>query len=175
MPKYYEVTEGLLSKFKEPFGLLIRGSPSENMYKLKQMIDKDKPEKIISVGDKVSINLHKYNIIPQVSITDNRSMRRKLHTENFTNKTVLRIKNPQGTITEEAINSVREAVKGTEPIQIVVDGEEDLLALIAAMYAPEGSLIIYGQPKMGIVLVRVDQQKKDEAKEIFSEMTEKFG
>jgi uncharacterized protein (UPF0218 family) len=170
MPRAYNLTEVLLSKFREPFGRLVKGPSLETMRQLKNIIEIEKPVKIVTVGDKVSTNLHKYNIIPQVSITDNRNMRRTVETECFPSKKIIRIKNPKGTITEEAIESIKEAVEGDVPIQIVVDGEEDLLTLIAVIYAPYRSLVIYGQPKKGIVLINVDLQKKSEAKEILAEM-----
>ncbi len=41
------------------------------------------------------------------------------------------VNNPQGTITEEAISAIKEALEKNEHTHIVVDGEEDLLTLIA--------------------------------------------
>ena len=40
---------------------------------------------------------------------------------------------------------------------IVVDGEEDLLALPAIALAPLTSVILYGQPDEGLVIVKVDE------------------
>jgi len=83
---------------------------------------------------------------------------------------VVHVKNPQGTITEEAIAAIREALESDEPVRIIVDGEEDLLALIAVLYAPEKSLVVYGQPYEGIVVVEVTSEKKNEAVEILKAM-----
>ena len=60
---------------KSPLATLIEGTPEETMAKLKEMVKKEKPPKIISVGDVVSQNLHKYNIHPQLTIIDNISLR----------------------------------------------------------------------------------------------------
>ena len=49
------------------------------------------------------------------------------------------VANPQGTITEEAIAAIKAALETNEHTHIVVEGEEDLLTLIAVLYAPENS------------------------------------
>jgi hypothetical protein len=96
-------------------------------------------------------------------------MRKKIQHANCTLNTV-KVKNPQGTITKEAIEAIKEALKEKKPIQIVVDGEEDLLVLIAVLYAPENSVVVNGQPYEGIVLVKVSPKKKTEATELLKAM-----
>ena len=166
----YSVTPELQAKFKKPFGTLIRGTFSETMHKLEIIIKSEKPPKIISVGDIVSHNLHEHKINPQLSITDNKRMRKKIQPRIFPAKRVIHAKNPQGTITEEAITAVQKALESDEQVQIIVDGEEDLLTLIAVLNAPEKSLVVYGQPYEGIVVVKVTPEKKAEAMEILKEM-----
>ena len=68
--------------------------------------------------------------------------------EDAVEKTVY-VDNPQGTITQEAIVAIKEALERNEHTHIVVDGEEDLLTLIAVLYAPENSFVVYGQPYRG--------------------------
>lgn len=46
---------------------------------------------------------------------------------------------------------------------MIVDGEEDLLTLVAMAVAPLGSFVIYGQPREGVVLVEVDCQANKKA------------
>jgi uncharacterized protein (UPF0218 family) len=46
--------------------------------------------------------------------------------------------------------------------EIIVDGEEDLLALIAISYAPDNSYIVYGQPLEGMVVVKATSDMKAE-------------
>ena len=166
----YSVTPELRVKLKEPFGVLIQGSFAETMREMENIVKQEKPPKIISVGDTVSRNLHEHQMNPQLSITDNKRMRRRIQPRIFAGKNVVHVKNPQGTITEEAITAIREALESDERIQIIVDGEEDLLALIAILYAPEKSLIVYGQPYEGIVVVKVTSEKKAGTKEILKAM-----
>jgi len=62
------------------------------------------------------------------------------------------------------------ALEDDELVHIVVDGEEDLLVIVAVLYAPEGSLVVYGQPGEGIVVVRVTGEKRAEAVGILKAM-----
>jgi len=166
----YSVTPELRAKLKEPFGMLIQGTFSETMSKLETIIKNEKPPKIISVGDTVSQNLHEHKVNPQLSITDNKRMRRRIQPRIFPNKSVIHVKNPQGTITEEAIATIQKALESDGQIHIIVEGEEDLLTLIAVLHAPEKSLVVYGQPYKGIVVVRVTLEKKAEVMEILKAM-----
>jgi uncharacterized protein (UPF0218 family) len=166
----YRVTPELRMKFKEPFGSLILGSFAETMGEMENWVEREKPPKIISVGDTVSRNLHEHQITPQLSITDNKRRRKRIKPRVFERKRLVHVKNPRGTITEEAITAIKTALESDDHIHIVVDGEEDLLTLIAVLYAPEKSLIVYGQPFMGIVVVRVTSEKRAEAAEILKTM-----
>jgi uncharacterized protein (UPF0218 family) len=166
----YSITPELRAKLKEPFGMLIRGSFAETMGKMEKIVKRENPPKIVSVGDTVSRNLHEHRMNPQLSITDNKRMRRRIQPRIFTGKKVVQVKNPQGTITEEAITAIRQALESDERVHIIVDGEEDLLALVVVFYAPEKSLVVYGQPYEGIVVVKVTSEKKAEAAEIFKAM-----
>ncbi len=158
----YNITPELRVRLKEPFGMLIRGSFAETMGKLDAMVKREKPPLIVSVGDTVSRNLHEHRIPPQLSITDNKRMRKKIKPRIFAVK-LFHVKNPQGTITEEAIAAIR-------AVQVIVDGEEDLLTLVAVLYAPENAFVIYGQPYEGIVVVKVTSEKKAEAEKILKAM-----
>ncbi len=166
----YRVSPKVFSELKEPFGLLIKGTSAETMSKLKEIIEKEKPSKIISVGDVVSKNLHLYRIIPQLAITDNKSLRARLPAQVFPYKRLIKVKNPQGTITKQSIQAIQKALEQDKGVQISVDGEEDLLTLITVLNAPENALVIYGQPNEGIVVVKVSEEKKAKATRILEAM-----
>jgi len=166
----YVVTPKLRPKLKEPFGILLRGTFTENMIKVDSIVRKNKPPRIVAVGDTVSRNLHEYGITPQLSITDNKSMRKQTKPANLRVDRVVHARNPQGTITEESVTAVREALLGAERVHVLVEGEEDLLTLIAVLYAPEKSVVFYGQPYEGIVVVEVTTEKKAEAAKILGAM-----
>ena len=167
----YAIKPELLEKFRQPFGVLLRGTFSETMKQLNAIVNKEKPSKVVSVGDTVSRNLHKQGIKTQLSITDNKSLRRRVKPATFPTKKVFQTKNPQGTITEEAITTVQEALRANEDAHVIVDGEEDLLTLIAVLYAPKNALVVYGQPYEGIVVVKVTAEKKSEARALLEAMS----
>jgi|DewCreStandDraft_5_1066085.scaffolds.fasta_scaffold04753_8 hypothetical protein len=170
MPLKYSLTPELRIRLKKPLGMLIRGSFAETMKKFKDMVDKEKPAVIISVGDTVSRNLVENRILPQLSIVDNRVMRRSAQPLPPTEHKAVNVKNPPGTITEEALMAIQNALKTDWKTKIVVDGEEDLLTLIAILYAPENAFVVYGQPYEGIVVVKATSDKKAEIANILKTM-----
>ena len=170
MATAYSLTPELRKKLKKPIGTLIRGSFAQTMKILKNMTEKEKPVFMISVGDTVSKNLAKNHMFPQLSIVDNRVMRRTVQPIPLTAEKVIHVKNPPGTITEEALSAIQEALKSNCRVKIVADGEEDLLVLIAVVYSPENVFVIYGQPYEGVVVVKVTPEKKAEVAGILKVM-----
>lgn len=162
MTTRYILTSELRRKLKEPIGTLIRGSFKETMKRFRNVVEKENPPSIICVGDTVSKNLMKTHIFPQLSIVDNKVMRRRINPVQLVAEETIYTRNPPGTITEEACKKIHEALTSPRRIKMVVDGEEDLLTLIAVLYAPENSLIVYGQPYEGIVVVKASAEKKKE-------------
>jgi uncharacterized protein (UPF0218 family) len=166
----YSLTSETREKLKRPIGTLIRGTFAETMNRLKTFIAEEKPPRIISVGDTVSRNLVNNGIIPQLSIIDNVVMRKSIQPIALTAEKTIYVKNPKGTISEEAFTAIQEALKDNNRVKIVVDGEEDLLTLAAVLSAPEDSFIIYGQPYKGIVVVKATPEKKAEVAVILKAM-----
>ncbi|MDH7563306.1 MAG: GTP-dependent dephospho-CoA kinase family protein [Candidatus Bathyarchaeota archaeon] len=166
----YRLNGDLRGKLKDPIGVLIRGSFSETMRRFREIMAKEKPSQLISVGDTVSRNLFKNNISPHVFIIDNLQMRKPVKEAALPAEETIYVKNPPATITEEAANAICDALKSDKTTKIVVNGEEDLLTLVAILYAPENSLVLYGQPREGIVVVKVTEEKRREIQDILREM-----
>ncbi len=159
----YRVTPELRVRFKKPFGELVRGSYSQTMTVVREIIAKEAPTMVIAVGDRVSRNLAQYRMNPKLSIIDNKCMRKSIKSKENLLRNVVHVPNPEGTITEEAIAAIASAVGADNQVQIIADGEEDLLTLVTVLKAPDKSLVIYGQPHQGVVIVRVTSEKKTEA------------
>lgn len=170
MPIKYNLTPELRINLKGPLGTLIRGSFIETAKRLGEIVNKERPIDIIAVGDTVSRNLAKNHIKTKLSIIDNKCMRKHVEPVLLAVEKTFHVKNPQGTITEEAITAIQEALQGSQSVKIIVEGEEDLLTLIAIMHAPENSMILYGQPREGIVVVRVTPDKKEQVLKILNAM-----
>lgn len=130
------------------------------MTKLKDYILKEKPSAIISVGDVVSQNMVESSIDVNILIVDNKTMRKTIHPITAIAQQTLHAKNPPGTITDEAWDAIKRALQLTCRTKIIIDGEEDLLTLVTVLSAPEDALVVYGQPKTGIVLVKVTNESR---------------
>jgi GTP-dependent dephospho-CoA kinase len=81
----------------------------------------------------------------------------------------VRVRNPPGTITDELEESVLEALK-RQAGDILVEGEDDLAALVVLAYAPRGSVVVYGMPSKGAVIVNVTEEDRENARELLGRM-----
>ena len=152
------LTPNLCKELKSPLGLLIPGSFEETTGALKKLIEKEKPVKIISVGDVVSETMIENGIYPQVLVVDNKVLREPIKPIEVKVNQTLYVKNPPGMLTEEAWVVMREALKLEGLTKVLVDGEEDLFTMVAVLCAPKNSLVVYGLPNRGIVAVRVTEK-----------------
>ena len=166
----YRLPPELRVRFKGPFGRLIRGTFAQTMRELKGIVAEEKPAVVVGVGDTVSRNLVAFGVSPTLLVTDNVCRRRRVAPVVFGGWRVVRVCNPAGVITDEAVAAVRGALESCERVHVVVDGEEDLLVLVAVLYAPVGGLIVYGQPGEGLVVVRATVEKSGEALGILKAM-----
>lgn len=142
--------------FKDPFGTLY---PSVEEI-LPFLVNKT----VITVGDVVTHNIRKNGIVPAVAIVDGYTMRTPCKRMPEISGHCIHVKNPAGTITDSLIRALDEAV-AHPPSTIVVDGEEDLAVIPMVIAAPIGSLILYGQPKEGVVLRTVTPEAQKTARD----------
>jgi len=158
-----------LSRFKTPLGHLIAGPPSETMPKLKEMVERLHPPKIITVGDVVSTEARGAGIRANLAIIDGKTMRHGYAPPISKTQATLHVANPAGTITQESWQTIKNALKEGDAT-IIVEGEEDLLAIPAVLEAPLGALIVYGQPSQGIVVAEATGQRKAELTKFLDEV-----
>lgn len=132
-------------------------------------IKKMRPVKLFAVGDTVVAELLGAGLKPDLIVVDFKVKRAPADDE--TRRAIeayeihtVRVRNPAGTLTPELYN-IFETIK--IPAKIIVDGEDDLATLPAVLTAPIGSIVAYGQPNEGMVLVEVDDQKKREFRRLF--------
>ncbi|MBS7623986.1 DUF359 domain-containing protein [Candidatus Bathyarchaeota archaeon] len=160
-------------ELKSPLGLLIRGPADVTMSRLRNIISSVKPKKVISVGDIVSRNMLENGLKIDIFIVDNKSMRKPIEPLYSKADKVLPLINPAGTIARDAWRVIGDAMNSDGLVEILVDGEEDLLTIVAVLLAPENSLVIYGQPEEGIVVIKVDEGSKRKMLEILNRMRRK--
>ena len=149
-----KVPEKVRRILKEPLGKLIANSAIKNIKaKLKRKF-------IIAVGDVCGKKLQDAGIEPCIWIYDGMEMRRQVGWEiDFPSHIV---GNPKGNITPSLMRAIDDAVR-REGGRIYIKGEEDLATLYCIAVAPLGALVIYGQPKKGIVIVEVNKENKKKA------------
>ena len=165
-----KLTPELRRRLKAPLGLLITGSYKNTMEQLKRLIKERRPRMLVSVGDRVTENIVKTGLQPDVMIIDNRVMRKPIKPLDLRVNRVFRLRNPPSVITDEAWGTIGEALECGETAKVIVEGEEDLLTLVAILKAPVGSIVVYGQPYRGIVVVDVTEEMKETARRIVEEM-----
>ncbi|WP_455285254.1 GTP-dependent dephospho-CoA kinase family protein [[Eubacterium] cellulosolvens] len=167
----FVLTEGLRSSLKQPLGRLFRGGGSEVYQQIAQLISLRKPPRVIFVGDAVSRNATARGLRRDVVIIDNKEMRVQTKPLGASTGRTFRVRNEPGTISSNAWVAVDEAVEAGNAVMIV-DGEEDLLTLVAMAVAPLGSFVIYGQPGEGVVLVEVDEEARKKVHSFLEGMNE---
>lgn len=140
------------------------------MTKLKQLIQQQRPSKIVAVGDMVSKSMIEHNVPVSIIVVDNKIVREKTEPVKVAAQKILQVRNAPGTLSPEAWDVLEEALKQKQLIKVFVDGEEDLLTLVAVMLAPENSLVIYGQPEEGLVAVPVNKETRRKAQAIVDAM-----
>jgi uncharacterized protein (UPF0218 family) len=140
------------------------------MGKLGRLIEESKPAKIVAVGDRVSGNILKSGLRLDLAIVDNKVRRKPIKPLKISVDRTLHVSNPAGTLTDEACQAIKKAVSQKGRVKVSVEGEEDLLALAAVQAAPEGSLVVYGQPKRGIVIIFVTDDSKKRVQAIIDRM-----
>lgn len=145
--------------FKEPFGDLFAN--------ITDAIPQLAHRTIYSVGDVVTHNLQKHKIIPAVSIIDGHTMRSPCRKKPVVAGRCIRVKNPAGSLTDDLIAGIDNAI-AHPPATIYVNGEEDLAVIPLVIAAPNGSIVLYGQPHRGVVLRSVDREAKEKARELLA-------
>ena len=163
------LTEEQRPLLKRPLGELVTGDTEECARKLKEVIRKEKPPRVILVGDTVSRTAVRMGLVPDVMIIDNQEKRRKIDQFCFSVEHSFKMQNSAGSISSAAWGVVSEAIRVGDSA-VIVEGEEDLLTLVAILCSPEGSVVVYGQPDEGIVIVRATQKKKKEISRIIEQM-----
>ena len=160
--------ENLRDKLKKPLGVLLKDSDVTRENILKNI---PQGSFVISVGDATTENLIKYGITPSLQIVDGIEKRVKREMPSAKVKTTLTCTNPPAEVTTESLDIVKQAMKSPKPVRIAVTGEEDLLVLPAVVYAPENSIVLYGQPNEGLVIVSINDETRNKAQSIMDSMS----
>ena len=162
------------AELKKPMGSLFEGPeeyPEIAMSEAYESLE-DNHGAIVAVGDVSVRTLLGMDLIPDIGIIDGMTKRmeleesQKISSDNFSK--LLEATNPAGHITPSLISSIQSALESEETVLIDVDGEEDLAPIIIHCLAPIGTIVIYGQPKVGVVVQRTSILVKQRCRNIIS-------
>lgn len=155
-----------LQLFKKPVGILIRNERI-NLDSLSPYLT---AKLIISVGDATTEKLFSLGIVPSIQIVDGRERRKKREVPQKRHVTEIKCTNPAGGISNDAIGAVKAALVSEKPARITVDGEEDLIGAVVLAFAPDGSVMLYGQPFEGIVAVIISSESRNKFGEVINKI-----
>jgi pantetheine-phosphate adenylyltransferase len=158
----YSITESLREDLRVPKSKIFEG---DNPIVTKDIISylKEKEiDRVVCVGDEVSYDLLQNGFKPRNVIVDGKVNRIKVEylddiVKHYSNR--FSLINKPGTIAKEAWKTLNDALN--QESVIVVDGEEDLLAIPTVLLADVKTVIIYGQPGRGKVIIDINDERKE--------------
>lgn len=158
----------LRAALAEPFG------PVLSTDELLRRLDASRP--LFAVGDVVSMTLAQAGFEPVLFVCDFKTQRGEidpqyLETLGTWGSQEIAVHNPPAQILPEAWEGLRQAMMADGVTRVVVDGEEDLLALPLFLDAPLGAQILYGMPNQGAVLVEVTDALKVRIGQLLDQFT----
>ncbi len=133
-----------------------------------------RPAKLVAVGDICSVSALTQGLLPDVIVVDFKTRRGdeeeiREYFEGLNWRSV-EVDNPAGVLTRSMWEGIAEAYKSEERVMVVVQGEEDLATMPCIALGPLGSVVLYGMPGKGIVVVRVDEEAKRKVESVLLQM-----
>jgi len=162
-----KLPNSLRDQLKIPLGVLLPIGQDNKRNIQKYLSDNSY---IITVGDRTTEKMIDFDLIPSLQIIDGLEKRTKRDIIKLGNAFELKIDNPAAEITLQSIEIIKKAFTMNSPIRLTVNGEEDLLVLPVCIHAPENSVILYGQPNKGLVLVQITTEIRNKAQALLDLM-----
>ena len=153
-------------------------SPKGDVYHIKdgppekrvvERIYDENPDIVVAVGDVTCATVLDEGYKPDVSIVDGIT-KRGVYERKFEGDIEYIVYNPPATLYPETWSAIDTAIWDGLHSLVNVEGEEDLMGFPAVLLAPENSVLIYGQPDVGIIWVPINQTNKQLARDLMSKM-----
>jgi GTP-dependent dephospho-CoA kinase len=162
----YRLPEMLRPQLASPLGPVLPGAEAAK--------EASKSRVVATVGDVTTATFLEQGLRPRVMVVDNRTKRGSFpHAvrERIPPGTpVVQVANPPARITDELWDACAAGIAGKAPVLIEVQGEEDLAVLPIALLAPTGTVVAYGQPDQGVVLLQVNDEARDRVRALLKQM-----
>lgn len=164
-----KLPKNLRDQLKFPIGTLL-----PNAQVTKENILKHVPAEsfLITVGDATTEKMLQFGIVPSLQIIDSQEKRSKREPPPDKQVTTsLDCVNPAGEITLQCIEIIKKSFTSPPPVRIIVNGEEDLLVIPVCIHAPQNSIVMYGQPDEGLVIVQINDSIRKKTQLILDSMS----
>jgi len=148
---------------KKPQGVLLT---KNILKKTKKILKRGKTPFICLVGDYTTQFFEKKNLKFDIAVIDHRIVRQKTDFL-YKKKPVFAARNKRGFITPSLHRALKKAIKNKKGL-VGVSGEEDLATVALVLSLPLESLIFYGQPEKGSVVIKVDEKIKEKFYQLLS-------
>ena len=163
-----KLPEKLREQLKIPMGKLI---PENEANKENIQHHLSKNSYVITVGDRTTEKMINFGLTPSLQIIDGQEKRIKRNAPKDSNTTtLLTCDNPPAEITPQSIEIIKKAFDSPTPVRIAVNGEEDLLVIPVCIFAPENSVVLYGQPNEGLVIVHITPEIRNKTQTLLDSM-----
>ncbi len=171
--KRFCLPDAMRSEMRKQFGVLYRGDEVDTTRQM--LADMGSPAKLIAIGDISTFNLLQCGTVPDISVIDEKTHREPAGVDiikciRHSNFTEVDVTNPPSFVEPELVSALSDAMDADVPVQIMVHGEEDLAALPAIVLAPVSSVVIYGLPDEGGIMVTVTPEVKDRIYDMLDKM-----
>ncbi len=147
------------TRLKTPLGDLITNN--KRRY-LNNYLTEENPPRTIAIGDETSLYCYNNKLKIDLYVFDNHIKRQKIETsiqQFISPANIVTVENPAGSISQRLSQALIQNIYS--PMEIKIKGEEDLAVLPAILITPLNSIILYGQPDKGLVMVKVTEDKKE--------------
>ena len=174
------IPPNVIKELKKPLGeLFLDREITERKLRKETVVDN---QKLITVGDRTTERVISFNIFPNLAIIDgmerrqvkNSTVSSRANGRKSAGYTWISCINPPGSITKEAVDKIKLALSVEKNFILQVVGEEDLLTLPVCYFAPSNTIVCYGQPLEGLVIIKVDKSIKRKAKELMKLINDKL-
>lgn len=155
---HFHMPEDMREILGKPMGRLLK-SDEEIVASIRSYSDRD----ILTVGDIATQRVLSQGLHPLLAIIDlyvQRKPHASIESYSFEDAEMHHIKSGPSFISVAARDLIKSWALKPRRMVIVVDGEEDLLALPAIANAPHGGVVYYGQPNEGLVEVSSTDEHK---------------
>jgi GTP-dependent dephospho-CoA kinase len=166
--RIFRVPENIRADLKTPLGELIPDEKISHASILSKISRSGSEQKlVVSVGDRSTERLQEYAIPHNLEIIDHVEKRNRRGLIPFSGNLKLSGHNEAGTISSQALALLSKSLNLIQEdsdalVRIEIMGEEDLLTLPVIAFFPPETVVAYGQPNEGIVIVmaRGEPRKK---------------